>query len=87
MIEIANLFECKLSYQYNNSMRLLAGANNKQYIIKNYFDKYPLMTSKHLNYLSFLEGTNYLGKRLTEQEIIEVRKIKNSMNTKRTFYN
>lgn len=87
MTEIANLFECKITYLYDNSMRLLVGANSKQYIIKNYFDKYPLMTSKYLNYLSFLEGTYYLGKRLTDQEIIEIRKIKNSMNTKRTFYN
>ena len=44
------------------------------------------MTSKYLNYLSFIEGTYYLGKPLTDEEIIKIRKIKNHMNTKRTFY-
>lgn len=52
-----------------------------------YFDKYPLITSKHLDYLCFLQGLNYLGERLTDQEIIEVQIIKSSMNRNRTFYN
>jgi hypothetical protein len=45
------------------------------------------MSSKHLNYLSFLEGLNYLGKNLTNKEIIEIQAIKNSMNNKRTYFN
>ena len=45
------------------------------------------MTSKRLNYLCFIQGLNYLGKRLTNKEIEEIRKIKNSMNNKRTYYN
>ena len=45
------------------------------------------MTSKHLNYLSFFKGLNYLGKRLTREEVLEVRAIKHSMNNSRTVYN
>ena len=44
------------------------------------------MTSKHLNYLAFLKGLNYLGKRLTNEEILEIRTIKGSMNNKRTEF-
>lgn len=45
------------------------------------------MSSKYLNYLCFLKGLNYLGKRLTEQEILEIRAMKNSMNNSRIEYN
>jgi AAA+ superfamily predicted ATPase len=85
--EIGNLFQCNIKYQYNNEMRFLAQADSKHHIIKHYFDKYPLMTSKYLNYLSFLEATSYLSRRLTDKEIIDIQKIKNSMNNKRTYYN
>ena len=87
MTEIANLFQCKIKYQYNNEMRFLAQADSKHYITKSYFDKYSLMTSKYLNYLAFLDAIHYLGRRLTNKEIIEIQNIKNSMNNKRTNYN
>lgn len=57
-------------------MTFLAQADSKYNLTKSYFDKYPLMTSKYLNYLCFLQGLNYLGKRLTDEEIIDVEKIK-----------
>lgn len=41
------------------------------------------MSSKHLNYLSFRKGLSYLGKRLTSEEILEIRTIQNSMNNGR----
>jgi len=87
MTEIANLFQCNIKYQYSNEMRFLVQADNRHHITKNYFDKYPLMTSKYLDYLSYLHGLNYLGKRLTNEEIKEIQAIKNSMNNKRTYYN
>lgn len=52
------------------------GSNTDHNLIKLYFDKYPLMTTKYFNYLSYLEGTNYLGKRLTKKEIIKIQAIK-----------
>lgn len=45
------------------------------------------MSSNYLNYLSFFKGLDYLGKRLTKQEIVEIRTIKNSMNNSRIDYN
>lgn len=87
MSKIAEFFQCNVNYASNNAMTFLAQADSKHHLTKSYFDKYPLMTSKRLNYLCFLQGLNYLGKRLTDQEIIEIKTIKSSMNNNRTFYN
>lgn len=87
MTEIANLFECNINYPKINQMALVAGANSKHGLTKLYFNKFPLMSSKLLNYLSFLQGLDYLGKHLTNKEILEIQSIKNSMNNKRTDYN
>jgi hypothetical protein len=87
MIEITNLFQSNINYISDNAIGFTVSANNKHYLTKLYFDKYPLMTSKHLNYLSYLQGLNYLGRHLTNEEIIEIQAIKNSMNNKRTYYN
>lgn len=56
-------------------------------MVKSYFDKYPLMSSKYLDYLCYLEGLNYLGKCLNQKEILEIQQLKNSMNLKRTDFN
>jgi len=87
MLKIAEFFQCNVKYESENEMTFLAQADSKHYLTKVYFDKYLLMTSKRLDYLCFLQGLNYLGKRLTNQEIIEIQNIKNSMNRNRTFYN
>jgi hypothetical protein len=87
MTEIADLFQCKINLEPSNIMTISVGANNKHHLIKSYFDKYPLMTSKRLNYLCFLQGLDYLGRRLTDKEIIKVQIIKKSMNNKRSYYN
>jgi len=88
MSKIAEFFQCKIiRYKSKNEMTFFAQANSKHYLTKSYFDKYPLMTSKRLDYLCFLQGLNYLGKRLTDQEVIEIQKIKGSMNRNRTYFN
>jgi hypothetical protein len=87
MTEIADLFQCKINKGSSNIMVFFAGANSKHYLTKLYYDKYPLMTSKRHDYLCFLQGLNYLGKRLNEKEVIEIQNLKNSMNNKRTSYN
>ena len=48
-------------------MTFCAQADSKHSLTKSYFDKYPLMTSKQLNYLCFIQGLDYLGKRLTDK--------------------
>lgn len=87
MTEIANFFECKIHCIPNNKIEFRVQTNNKHYLTKLYFDKYPLMTSKRLNYLCYLQGLNYLNKHLTNKEIIEIQAIKNSMNNKRIYLN
>jgi hypothetical protein len=87
MTEIANLFQCRINYKAENAITFVAGTDNKHYITKEYFNKYPLMTSKHLDYLCFLQGLEYLGKRLTNKEILDIRDIKTRMNNNRTCFN
>jgi len=96
MSQLAEFFQVKLNYKVENSpifkqpakvVVFFAQSDRKHYIITSYLTKYPLMTSKHLNYLSFFKGLNYLGKRLTSEEILEIRSIKQSMNKSRTEYN
>ena len=90
MTEIANFFQCKINFNGVNIMVFRVSANSKHYLIKSYFDKYSLMTNKRYNYICFLRGLNYLGKRLTDKEIhacAEIQNFKNYMNNKRTYYN
>jgi hypothetical protein len=87
MLKIANFFQCNINYKSKNEMTFLAQADSKHYLTKSYFDKYPLMTSKHLDYLCFLQGLKYLGIRLTDQEIFEIQMVKSFMNKNRTFFN
>nr|YP_010734769.1 hypothetical protein P8516_mgp12 [Diaporthe caulivora]WEH01742.1 hypothetical protein [Diaporthe caulivora] len=96
MTKLAEFFQVNLNYktEYSSSFKqpakkvvFYAQSDRKHYIIVSYLTKFPLMTSKHLDYLAFLKGLNYLGKRLTREDILEVRAIKNSMNNKRTEYN
>ena len=87
MTIIADLFKCNIKYVSKNEITFLVQADNKHYLTKSYFNKFPLMTSKRLDYLCFLQALNYLGKRLTDQEIIDIQAIKSSMNKGRTFYN
>lgn len=96
MTEISKFFLVNLNHKASNSplfkqecntLVFFAQSDRKHYIVTNYLTKFPLMTSKYLNYLAFYKGLNYLGKRLTRNEVIEIREIKNSMNNKRTQYN
>jgi hypothetical protein len=88
MTELADLFQCVIyTSKTENSINFKVQATSKHHLVKSYFDKYPLMTSKRLNYLCFIEALEYLGKHLTNEEIKELHSIKNSMNNKRTYYN
>jgi len=96
MTQLANFFQVNLNYKVANSslfkepaktIVFFAQSDRKHYIITTYLTKFPLMSTKYLNYLSFFKGLNYLGKRLTEQEILDIRAIKSSMNNSRTYYN
>ena len=92
---LAEFFQVNLNYKVENQplfkepakkVVFFAQSDRKYYIITSYLTKYPLMSSKHLNYFSFFKGLSYLGKRLTREEILEVRYVKQSMNNSRTEY-
>ena len=85
--EVADLFQCNINFKAKNEMVFCAQSDKNHHLTTCYFDKHPLMTSKYHNYLHFVEGLSYLGRRLTLEEILEVCFIKNGMNNKRTFFN
>ncbi len=96
MTKLANYFECNLNHRLANNaifkessalIVFYVQSDKKHYIVINYFDKYPLMSSKYLNYLCYKEGLSYLSKRLNENEISKIQILKNSMNNKRIYYN
>lgn len=87
MTDIANFFEANINQNKNNSMVCMVQYTSKHHLVKGYFDKYPLMTSKYLNYLSYLEGLNYLGRPLNNEDISKIQYIKNSMNNNRKEFN
>jgi hypothetical protein len=87
MLEIANIFQCNINYKPNNKIGFFVKANSKHYLVKSYFNNYPLLTSKYLDYLCFLQGLDYLGKELTYKEILAIQNIKNNMNNKRYIFN
>jgi hypothetical protein len=70
MTKIADFLQCKLNYKLDNTITFLAQSDSKYFLIKSYFNKYPRMTSKYLNYLCFINALYYLGRRLTNKEII-----------------
>jgi len=83
-----DLFSCKLYIiDGHNIMIISVSSIHKLELTSNYFNKYLLMTSKYWNYLCYLQGFNYIKKRLSDHEINEIQIIKNSMNTKITYYN
>jgi len=95
MTEVAKLFQVNLLHKIEkasvsrgsaNSISFFAQSDAKHYIIVSYLSKFPLMSSKHLNFLSFLKGLSYLGRKLSREEILEIRAIKGQMNKKRTYF-
>ncbi len=87
MTEIANSFNCKLYGTNYNAVVISTSNIDKLKLINLYFDKYPLFTSKYLNYLSYLKGLDYVNRYLSNNEINELWTIKNSMNKKRISFN
>lgn len=95
MSDVAKLFQVNLLHKIEkasaskgstNSIGFFAQSDAKHYIIVGYLSKFPLMSSKHLNFLSFFKGLSYLGRQLSREEILEIRAIKSQMNKKRTDF-
>jgi hypothetical protein len=87
MTEIADFFGCKLYCGTEDSLVFRSSMNDKCKLVKSYFDKHSLMTSKYLDYLSYIQGNNYLNKLLTNKDLIEIQTLNDSMISKRIHFN
>lgn len=95
MEQIAKFFGCNLNHKTSmkdyfkapaKAVVFYAQSDTVHQVVTGYFDKYPLMSSKYLNYLCYKQALNYLGRRLTREETLELRNIKSSMNDSRTEF-
>ena len=69
MTKLANFFfnvtfKLATSLSFKKPAKLLVfyvKADKKQHLVSNYFNKYSLMTSKYLDFLSYSKALNFLG--------------------------
>lgn len=55
MTKIAKFFQSNINYKSENEITFIVQADNKHYLTTRHFDKYPLMTSKDLDYLCLVK--------------------------------
>lgn len=93
--QLAKFFQVNLLYKKGKNVKFkspaklvvfYAQANKNQFNIISYLNKYPLMSSKHFNFICFVKAVEYLGKRLSVQQVKDVCLLKQSMNSKRTEF-
>jgi hypothetical protein len=91
--EIADFLNCNLltrkqSSTGNEYYTLCASSQNSLKIILNYFERFPLYSSKYLDYkdLAKAAGLILAGLHYSEKGIIEIDSLKNSMNRSRTYF-
>jgi len=91
---IANFLNCSLLTRTqkatgNEYYTLTASSQKSLRIIVNYFEKYPLFSSKYLDYKDW-KGVVLLifeNKHYTEEGLVKTDLMKNGMNRQRTFFN
>lgn len=91
---IAKFLGCNLNTRKQistgNEYYIIAATNKVSLsIIINYFDNFPLYSSKHLDYLDWKKAAELIlnNKHYTEEGIKEINIIRNKMNLKRTEFN
>lgn len=52
-----------------------------------YLTKYPLFSSKYMDYIAWKEVIEFIKNREQKEKLNEILKLKESMNSKRTFFN
>lgn len=92
LYSLRSFFDNKGTISYSNKTKTvlrykISNINDIVNIIIPHFDKYPLITSKQLNYLDFKKVILiiYSKKHLTEEGMNEIKKIIKNMNTNRSF--
>lgn len=92
--EIAMFLECKLltrkQQSTGNEYYTLAASSRKSLlVIVNYFELFPLFSSKYLDYLDWSKAVKLILSDIhyTDKGIIEIDNLKDNMNNKRTYFN
>jgi len=92
LYSLKSFFDNKGSISYSNKTKTvlrykISNINDIVNFIIPHFDKYPLITSKQLNYLDFKKAILLINskKHLTEEGMSEIIKITKNMNTNRPF--
>ena len=94
LTNIAEFINCKLLTRKQKSTgneyyTLAASSKTSLEIIVNYFTRYPLFSSKYLDYKDWKEIVLLIleNKHYTEEGLIKTDSVRNSMNRQRTFFN
>ena len=94
LTNVSNLLKCKLKTRKQTStgneyLIISASSRISLSIIINYFNNYPLYTSKHLDYQDWKKAALLIldNEHYTEKGINTINKLIDGMNTKRTYYN
>lgn len=89
LYDLSRFFECGTVIVDNRGYKSYKVSNIDLIInhILPHFDKYPLITSKQLNYLSFKSIVKLLKNKehLTNDGLNKIKEIRNTMNSRRTF--
>jgi len=93
LIDISNFLNCTLLTRKQKSTgneyyTLTASSKFSLDVIVNYLDKYPLFSSKYLDYKDWKEIVLLIfeNKHYTEEGINKTESVKNSMNRQRTYF-
>jgi hypothetical protein len=94
LTEIAKFFNCNLNTRKqistkNEYFNLVASSHKSLLIINNYFKFFPLYSYKYLDYKDWEKAVHITLKKYhyTEQGIVIIDTLKNSINSKRTYFN
>jgi hypothetical protein len=74
----------KVKRQYYN---LTSSSKKSVEKLINYLEKYPLKTSKYLDYQNFKEVSLYVREKRTKEKLKEIKELKREMNKSRTKFN
>lgn len=94
LTEIANFFNCKLLVKKqastgNEYYTLAATSRISLQILLDYFERFPLYSSKYLDYKNWAEAARLIlaNQHYTEEGIVKIDSLKSSMNNSRTYFN
>lgn len=94
MNEIAKCLSCNLLTRKqlstsNEYYTLTASSRNSLIIILNYFESFPLFSSKHLDYIDWCRAVKLIlnNERYTDENLLLIDRLKGNMNRARTEFN